>query len=65
MAVSRLLRFQFMVTLYMQQLLGLSALEKALGFPPGLPVAFGARRMRPLATRFGMAPLITGACSRS
>ena len=53
--------FQFMTTLYMQQLLGWSALETALAFlPAGLLVAFGAPRMGPLATRFGTAPLITG-----
>jgi len=53
--------FQFMVTLYMQELLGWSALETALAFlPAGLLVAFGAPRMGPLATRFGTAPLITG-----
>ena len=52
--------FQFMVTLYMQQLLGWTALETALAFlPAGLLVAFGAPRMGPLATRFGTAPLIT------
>ena len=52
--------FQFMVTLYMQQLLGWSALETALAFlPAGLLVAFGAPRMGPLATRYGTAPLIT------
>jgi predicted MFS family arabinose efflux permease len=52
--------FQFMVTLYMQQLLGWSALETALAFlPAGLLVAFGAPRIGPLATRFGTAPLIT------
>jgi EmrB/QacA subfamily drug resistance transporter len=53
--------FQFMTTLYMQQLLGWSALETALAFlPAGLLVAVGAPRMGPLATRFGTAPLITG-----
>src|SRR5918998_2843262 len=52
--------FQFMTTLYMQQLLGWSALETALAFlPAGLLVAFGAPRMGALATRFGTAPLIT------
>ena len=52
--------FQFMTTLYMQQLLGWSALETALAFlPAGLLVAFGAPRMGPLATRVGTAPLIT------
>ncbi len=52
--------FQFMTTLYMQQLLGWSALETALAFlPAGLLVAFGAPRMGPLATRLGTATLIT------
>ena len=52
--------FQFMTTLYMQQLLGWSALETALAFlPAGLLVAFGAPRMGPLATRVGTATLIT------
>ena len=53
--------FQFMVTLYMQDLLGWTALETALAFlPAGLLVAFGAPRMGPLATRVGTAPLIAG-----
>ena len=53
--------FQFIATLYLQQLLGWSAIETALAFlPAGLLVAFGAPRMGPLATRFGTAPLITG-----
>jgi EmrB/QacA subfamily drug resistance transporter len=53
--------FQFIATLYMQQLLGWSAIETALAFlPAGLLVAFGAPRMGPLATRIGTAPLITG-----
>src|SRR5215204_5150114 len=52
--------FQFMATLYMQELLGWTALETALAFlPAGLLVAFGAPRMGPLATRFGTATLIT------
>jgi EmrB/QacA subfamily drug resistance transporter len=52
--------FQFMATLYMQQLLGWSALGTALAFlPAGLLVAFGAPRMGPLATRVGTATLIT------
>ena len=52
--------FQFMTTLYMQQLLGWSALETALAFlPAGLLVAVGAPRMGPLATRFGTGTLIT------
>jgi EmrB/QacA subfamily drug resistance transporter len=53
--------FQFIGTLYMQQLLGWSALGTALAFlPAGLLVAFGAPRMGPLATRIGTAPLLTG-----
>jgi len=53
--------FQFMVTLYMQELLGWTALVNALAFlPAGLLVAFGAPRMGPLATRVGTAPLIAG-----
>jgi MFS family permease len=52
--------FQFMATLYMQQLLGWSALGTAMAFlPAGLLVAFGAPRMGPLATRLGTATLIT------
>jgi EmrB/QacA subfamily drug resistance transporter len=52
--------FQFMATLYMQQLLGWSALGTALAFlPAGLLVAFGAPRMGPLATRVGTPVLIT------
>jgi EmrB/QacA subfamily drug resistance transporter len=52
--------FQFMATLYMQQLLGWSALGTAMAFlPAGLLVAFGAPRMGPLATRVGTATLIT------
>jgi MFS family permease len=53
--------FQFIATLYMQQLLGWSALGTAMAFlPAGLIVAFGAPRIGPLATRLGTAPLITG-----
>jgi EmrB/QacA subfamily drug resistance transporter len=52
--------FQFMATLYMQQLLGWSALGTAMAFlPAGLLVTFGAPRMGPLATRVGTAALIT------
>src|SRR5436190_6725542 len=52
--------FQFIGTLYMQQLLGWSALGTALAFlPAGLIVAFGAPRIGPLATRVGTTPLIT------
>src|SRR6185436_1025374 len=46
--------FQFVGTLYMQGLLGWSALETALAFlPAGLLVAFGATRMGPVIDRFG------------
>jgi len=46
--------FQFIATLYMQQLLGWSAMETALAFlPAGLLVAFGAMRMGPVIDRVG------------
>jgi EmrB/QacA subfamily drug resistance transporter len=46
--------FQFVTTLYLQNLLGWSALETALGFlPGGLLVAFGAPRVGALVERFG------------
>jgi MFS family permease len=46
--------FQFVATLYMQGLLGWSALETALAFlPAGLLVAVGAPRTGALADRFG------------
>jgi len=51
--------FQFVATLYMQGLLGWSALETALAFlPAGLVVAFGAPRAGALAGRLGTAPVI-------
>jgi MFS family permease len=53
------LSFQFVATLYMQALLGWSALETALAFlPAGVIVAFGAPRVGALADRFGTAPVI-------
>jgi MFS family permease len=53
--------FQFIATLYLQSVLGWSALETALAFlPAGLLVAFGSTRIAPIATRFGTAPLIAG-----
>jgi MFS family permease len=53
--------FQFIATLYLQTVLGWSALETALAFlPAGLIVAFGATRIAPIANRFGTAPLIAG-----
>jgi predicted MFS family arabinose efflux permease len=53
--------FQFIGTLYMQQLLGWSALTTALAFlPAGLIVAFGAPRVGALVNRVGTAPLIAG-----
>ena len=51
--------FQFITTLYLQSLLGWSALETALGFlPGGLIVAFASPRVGPLADRFGTERLI-------
>jgi EmrB/QacA subfamily drug resistance transporter len=51
--------FQFIVTLYMQQLRGWSALETGLAiFPAGLLVAFLAPRVAPLVERFGATRLI-------
>src|SRR5262245_58863093 len=46
--------FQFVGTLYLQSVLGWSALETALAFlPGGLLVAFGAPRIGPLVDRYG------------
>lgn len=51
--------FQFIVTLYMQQLRGWSALETGLAlFPAGLLVAVLATRLAPLIARFGVTRLI-------
>jgi len=51
--------FQFVATLYMQTLLGWSALEMAFAFlPAGLIVAFGAPRIGALADRFGTQRII-------
>jgi MFS family permease len=51
--------FQFIGTLYMQGLLGWSALQTALAFlPAGLLVAFGAPRIGPLVDRFGTQRLL-------
>ncbi len=51
--------FMFIVTLYMQQLRGWSALETGLAvLPGGLMVAFFAPRIEPLVARFGVRPLI-------
>lgn len=50
--------FQFIVTLYMQQLRGWSALETGLAlFPAGLLVAVLATRLAPLISRFGVTRL--------
>jgi hypothetical protein len=52
--------FQFIATLYMQQLRGWSPLETGLAiFPGGLLVAVLAPRIAPLVMRFGIRPLIT------
>jgi hypothetical protein len=51
--------FQFIATLYMQQLRGWSALETGLAiFPGGLLVALLSPRIAPLIMRFGVTPLI-------
>jgi predicted MFS family arabinose efflux permease len=51
--------FQFIATLYMQQLRGWSALETGLAiFPGGVLVALIAPRMEPLIARFGVARLV-------
>jgi EmrB/QacA subfamily drug resistance transporter len=51
--------FQFIATLYMQQLRGWSALETGLAiFPGGLLVAVLAPRIAPLVMRFGVTRLI-------
>jgi EmrB/QacA subfamily drug resistance transporter len=51
--------FQFVVTLYMQQVRGWSALETGLAiFPGGLLVALLAPRVAPLVERFGVSRLI-------
>jgi EmrB/QacA subfamily drug resistance transporter len=51
--------FQFILTLYMQQLRGWSALETGLAiFPAGLLVAVLSPRLAPLIVRFGISRLI-------
>jgi MFS family permease len=51
--------FQFIATLYMQQLRGWSALETGLAiFPGGFVVALLAPRIAPLVARFGVTRLI-------
>jgi EmrB/QacA subfamily drug resistance transporter len=51
--------FQFIVTLYLQQVRDWSALETGLAlFPAGMLVAFLAPRMAPLVERFGPSRLI-------
>jgi MFS family permease len=51
--------FQFIVTLYMQQLRDWSALETGLAlFPAGVLVAILATRLAPLIARFGVTTLI-------
>jgi EmrB/QacA subfamily drug resistance transporter len=53
--------FQFIATLYMQQLRGWSPLETGLAiFPGGLLVALLAPRIAPLIARFGVNRLILG-----
>lgn len=51
--------FQFVVMLYLQSVLGWSALQTALGFlPAALIVAFGSPRIEPLIDRFGTSRVI-------
>ncbi|MFJ3789715.1 MFS transporter [Kitasatospora sp. NPDC090091] len=51
--------FQFIVTLYLQRLLGWSALEMALGLlPAGALVALSATRMGAIVDRFGTGKLL-------
>ena len=53
--------FQFVATLYMQQLRGWSPLETGLAiFPGGLLVALLSPRIAPLVMRFGVTKLILG-----
>jgi MFS family permease len=52
--------FQFILTIYLQSLLGWSPLQTALALlPAGLIVAFGAPRMAPLIMRYGTAAAIS------
>jgi MFS family permease len=52
--------FQFIATLYMQQVRGWSSLETGLAiFPAGLLVAVMAPRIAPLVARFGVSKLIS------
>jgi EmrB/QacA subfamily drug resistance transporter len=52
--------FQFIATLYMQQLRGWSPLQTGIAiFPAGLLVALLAPRIGPLVARFGVRPLVT------
>jgi MFS family permease len=56
--------FQFMLTLYLQQTRGWSALETGLSiFPAGFLVAVLAPRMAPLVGRFGVTRLIVAGLS--
>jgi EmrB/QacA subfamily drug resistance transporter len=56
--------FQFIATLYMQQLRGWSALQTGLAiFPGGALVALLAPRIAPLIGRFGVTPLIVAGMS--
>jgi MFS family permease len=51
--------FQFIGTLYLQSLLGWSAIETALAFlPAGVVVALGSTRIAPLIDRFGTPRLL-------
>jgi MFS family permease len=56
--------FQFILTIYLQTVLGWSPLDTALALlPAGVFVAFGAPRMAPLIERFGTAAAIAASLS--
>jgi MFS family permease len=65
MALAAWIGFQFIATLYMQQLRGWSSLETGLAiFPAGLLVALLSPRVAPLIARFGLVrPIVAGLVS--
>jgi MFS family permease len=62
MALAAWIGFQFIATLYMQQLRGWSSLQTGLAiFPAGLLVALLAPRVAPVIARFGLVrPIVAG-----
>jgi MFS family permease len=65
MALAAWIGFQFIATLYMQQLRGWSSLQTGLAiFPAGLLVALLAPRVAPVIARFGLVrPIVAGLAS--